>query len=233
MLGRSLNSNNQPFQGSVFGKHHSYWCRIVLVSDQIFPKVEPNGTFTFSLFKVIYSRSYFYISCLKHLHRKHHFNKPITNQDTSWGRHMFSPRELSLWMNVKFCTTKSQHLQRKCWFPGIISPVEAQVPLADQVCGVASLAEPLGQGVHVWRQTARLAGSDDGVLQSRVDLISARGKPCYRSEPDYPLAVLLGSYLLCTAKSIIRLFRAVMSRTLMFFVSKHKALSWPNDDNVL
>lgn len=29
------------------------------------------------------------------------------------------------------------------------SPVEAQVPLADHVCGVAGLAEPLGQSVHV------------------------------------------------------------------------------------
>lgn len=31
----------------------------------------------------------------------------------------------------------------------VLSPVEAQVPLADQVCGVASLVEPLGQSVQV------------------------------------------------------------------------------------
>lgn len=53
------------------------------------------------------------------------------------------------------------------------SPVEAQVPLAHQVGGVPGLAEPLGQRVHVWRQTAGLAGPDDGVLEARVDLIPA------------------------------------------------------------
>lgn len=47
------------------------------------------------------------------------------------------------------------------------------MPLSHQVGGVAGLAEPLGQRVHVWRQTAGLAGPDDGVLEPRVDLIPA------------------------------------------------------------
>lgn len=46
------------------------------------------------------------------------------------------------------------------------------MPLANQVSGVAGLAEPLGQSVHVRGQAAGLARPDDGVLQSRVDLIS-------------------------------------------------------------
>lgn len=59
---------------------------------------------------------------------------------------LLSPQE----KNVKFCTTKiSRHYLRKRSSPGSISPVEAQVPLPHQVRGVASLAEPLGQGVHV------------------------------------------------------------------------------------
>lgn len=53
------------------------------------------------------------------------------------------------------------------------SPVEAQVPFAHQVGGVSGLAEALGQGVHVRRQTAGLAGPDDGVLEACVDLVSA------------------------------------------------------------
>lgn len=61
-----------------------------------------------------------------------------------------------------------------------VSPVEAQVPLPDHVRGVAGLAEPLGQSVHVWRQAARLAGSDDGVLEARVDLISGGNKTDWR-----------------------------------------------------
>lgn len=52
------------------------------------------------------------------------------------------------------------------------SPVEAQVPLAHQVGGVAGLAEPLGQRVHVRGQAAGLTGPDDGMLKPRVDLIS-------------------------------------------------------------
>ncbi len=59
------------------------------------------------------------------------------------------------------------------------SPVEAQVPLAHHVGGVAGLAQPLGQRVHVRRQTARLARSDDGVLESCVDLISGRKKDLF------------------------------------------------------
>lgn len=46
----------------------------------------------------------------------------------------------------------------------LTSPVETQVPLANQVGGVAGLAEPLGQGVHVRGQAAGLARPDDGVL---------------------------------------------------------------------
>lgn len=46
------------------------------------------------------------------------------------------------------------------------------MPLADQVGGVAGIAEPLGQSVHVRRQAAGLARPDDGMLKSRVDLIS-------------------------------------------------------------
>lgn len=57
---------------------------------------------------------------------------------------------------------------------GPASPVEAEVPFAHEVGGVPGLAEPLGQRVHVRGQTARLAGPDDGVLETRVDLISAR-----------------------------------------------------------
>lgn len=54
------------------------------------------------------------------------------------------------------------------------------MPLPDHVRGVAGLAEPLGQSVHVWRQAAGLAGSDDGVLEARVDLISAGNKTDWR-----------------------------------------------------
>lgn len=52
------------------------------------------------------------------------------------------------------------------------SPVEAQVPLANQVGGVSGLAEPLGQSVHVRRQAAGLTRPDDGMLKPCVDLIS-------------------------------------------------------------
>lgn len=65
---------------------------------------------------------------------------------------------------------------RLTWLPPdtceLSSPVEAQVPLANQVGGVAGFAEPLGQSVHVRGQAAGLTRPDDGMLKPRVDLIS-------------------------------------------------------------
>ena len=58
------------------------------------------------------------------------------------------------------------------WFMvSVAVPVEAQVPLAQHVCGVAGLLQPLGQGTEVGGQAAGLAGPDDGVLEASVDLV--------------------------------------------------------------
>lgn len=50
-------------------------------------------------------------------------------------------------------------------------PVEAQVPLADHVCGIASLLELLREGGIVQREAVGLRGSYDGVLEPGVYLI--------------------------------------------------------------
>lgn len=49
--------------------------------------------------------------------------------------------------------------------------VEAQMPFTHHVRGVAGLLEALWQGDHVKRQTVGLAGPDDRMLETRVDLI--------------------------------------------------------------
>ena len=49
--------------------------------------------------------------------------------------------------------------------------VEAQVPLADHVGGVAELLQSLGEGDLVKGQAVGLAGPDDGVLQASVNLV--------------------------------------------------------------
>lgn len=52
--------------------------------------------------------------------------------------------------------------------------VEAQVPLAHHVGGVARLLELLGQGDIFQGQAVGLGSSDDGVLKACVDLIPAK-----------------------------------------------------------
>lgn len=49
--------------------------------------------------------------------------------------------------------------------------VEAQVPLADHVGGVAELLQSLGEGDLVEGQAVGLTGTDDGVLQAGVNLV--------------------------------------------------------------